>query len=57
MQKLVKFHRKEARQFANDIEAFCRKQQKKGPPGKDNPWKGIHMHCLVMDLLGEVRDL
>lgn len=49
---LAHFHREEAFAFAAEIEAFCQKQAK-----KDEAWKDIHVHSLLMDLRGRVTDL
>lgn len=52
--KLERFHRVEAQRFAREVEAFCRGKQK-GPNG--DAWKGIRVRCLIMDLLGHVKDM
>ena len=51
--RLVKYHRAEAKRFAEEVEAFCRSKQKAG----DKKWKDIRVRCLVMDLAGRVKDL
>jgi hypothetical protein len=53
LSKLVKFHRVEARQFANEVRAFCKHQQTVA----GDAWKGIRVRCLLMDLVGHVIDL
>jgi hypothetical protein len=55
--RLRKFHRDEAHQFASEVKDFCAKQHKLKSKEHDNSWKDIHVHCLLIDLLGNVTDL
>jgi pimeloyl-ACP methyl ester carboxylesterase len=57
---LAHFHWEEAGEFAKEIREFCKKRQapkgKKKKGDKPDPWEGIRVHCLLMNLLGDVTE-
>jgi hypothetical protein len=55
LSKLARFHRREARKFAQEIRCFCEEQQAHAPHPED--WRDIRVRCFLMDLLGKVSRL
>jgi carbonic anhydrase len=52
---LVPYHRHEVREFATEIEAFCQKRQQQS--ANPSRWQDISVHCLLMNLRGDVQEL
>jgi len=63
LDRLEHYHEIMANEFADEIDKYCKqkadKYAKANPDAKksDNPWDGIKVHCLIMDLTGRVKDL
>jgi hypothetical protein len=57
------FHETEAHRFAKDVRRFCRERSEaKGSAAKDGAggpaaWADIRVHCLLMDLRGDVTEI
>ncbi len=55
---LAHFHWDEACAFAKEIEEFCvaRQMPKSRKKKERDPWEGIRVHCLLMNLRGDVSE-
>lgn len=56
--EMVALHIPEVTKFAKEVEKFCAEQEKNYQGDtQPNPWTEIRVHCLLMDLMGNVEEI